>query len=61
MCAGGMGQANAHSKRLGVAADDDMCGSIAYEDPLVRAIGGRSIPYRKAAARRALLGWPRQG
>ncbi|MFY7563144.1 nuclear transport factor 2 family protein [Streptomyces sp. WI04-05B] len=49
------GRVHARSKGLGVRADGT-CGSVTYEDTLVRVDGGRRISYRKVSARRVPLG-----
>ena len=49
------GQVHARSKGLGVLADGT-CGSVTYEDTVVRIDGGWRISYRKVSARRVPLG-----
>lgn len=49
------GEVRALSKGIGVRADGG-CGSITYEDVVVRADGGWRIGHRKAIARRVPLG-----
>lgn len=48
-------QVHARSKGLGVMADGS-CGSVTYDDTVVRVDGGWRISYRKVSARRAPLG-----
>jgi 3-phenylpropionate/cinnamic acid dioxygenase small subunit len=48
------------SKGLGVMADGT-CGSVTYDDTLVRVDGGWRISYRKVSARRVPLGGLGQG
>ncbi|WP_330293232.1 nuclear transport factor 2 family protein [Streptomyces sp. NBC_00576] len=49
------GQVHARSKGLGVMADGN-CGSVTYDDTVVRVDGGWRISYRKVSARRVPLG-----
>lgn len=52
---GSDGQVHARSKGLGVMADGS-CGSVTYDDTVVRVDGGWRISYRKVSARRVPLG-----
>ncbi len=49
------GRVHARSKGLGVMADGT-CGSVTYDDTVVRVDGGWRIAYRKVSARRVPLG-----
>ncbi|MGW3645221.1 nuclear transport factor 2 family protein [Streptomyces sp. NPDC000878] len=49
------GQVHARSKGLGVMTDGS-CGSVTYDDTVVRVDGGWRISYRKLSARRVPLG-----
>ncbi|WP_329281228.1 nuclear transport factor 2 family protein [Streptomyces sp. NBC_01451] len=51
------GRVHARSKGLGVMADGT-CGSVTYDDTVVRFDGGWRISYRKVSARRVPLGGP---
>ncbi|NEA63428.1 nuclear transport factor 2 family protein [Streptomyces sp. SID12488] len=54
------GRVRARSKGLGVMADGT-CGSVTYDDTVVRVDGGWRISYRKVSARRVPLGGLGQG
>lgn len=54
------GVVHARSKGLGVKADGT-CGSVTYDDTVVRVDGGWRIAYRKVSARRVPLGGLGQG
>ncbi len=54
------GRVHARSKGLGVMADGT-CGSVTYDDTVIRVDGGWRISYRKVSARRVPLGGLGQG
>lgn len=54
------GEVHARSKGLGVKTDGT-CGSVTYDDTVVRVDGGWRIAYRKVSARRVPLGGLGQG